>query len=61
MFRVDEAEKKLLGKRYQRKKVCKKKGSGEDVLFGLNSGGKSMQTSRQKKSRSATPSLSKED
>jgi len=61
VFRVDEAEKKLLGKRYPRKKVCKKKGSGEDVLFGLKSGGKSMQTSRQKKSRSATPSLSKED
>lgn len=61
VFRVDEAEKKLLGKRYPRKKVCKKKGSGEDVLFGLKSGGKSMQTSRQKKSRSATPVLSKED
>jgi len=59
VFRVDEAEKKLLGRRYPRKKVCKKKGSGEDVLFG---GGKSMQTSRQKKSRSAnTPSLTKED
>lgn len=61
VFRVDEAEKKLLGKRYPRKKVCKKKGSGEDVLFGLKSGGKSMQTSRQKKSRSATPGLTKED
>lgn len=61
VFHVDEAEKKLLGKRYPRKKVCKKKGSGEDVLFGLKSGGKSMQTSRQKKSRSATPLLSKED
>ncbi|KAL7498331.1 hypothetical protein ACHAWT_007659 [Skeletonema menzelii] len=61
VFRVDEAEKKLLGKRYPRKKVCKKKGSGEDVLFGLKTSGKSMQTSRQKKSRSATPVLSKED
>lgn len=63
VFRVDEAEKKLLGKRYPRKKVCKKKGNGqEDVLFGLKSGsGKSMQSSRQKKSRSATPALAKED
>ncbi|KAL7453090.1 hypothetical protein ACHAWC_004782 [Mediolabrus comicus] len=62
VFRVDDAEKKLLGKRYPRKRVCKKKGTGEDVLFGLKSGGKSStQTSRQKKKRSATPSLTKED
>ena len=61
VFRVDDAEKKLLGKRYPRKRVCKKKGTGEDVLFGLKSGGKSSQTSRNKKKRSATPSLTKED
>ena len=60
-FRVDEAEKKLLGKRYPRKKLSKKKGSGEDVLFGMKSGGKSVQTSRQRKSRSATAALTKED
>jgi hypothetical protein len=61
VFRVDEAEKKLLGKRYPRKKVCKKKGSGEDVLFGLKSGKSTQTSSRQKKSRSATPDLAKED
>ena len=37
-FKVDEAEKTLLGKRYPRKKLSKKTGGGEDVLFGLSSG-----------------------
>ena len=63
VFHVDDAEKKLLGKRYPRKKVCKKKSSsGEDVLFGF--GGKSSsstQTSRKKSRSSTTPDLTKDD
>lgn len=39
-FHVDEAERNLLGRRYPKKstKLSGKKGSGEDVLFGLSSG-----------------------
>jgi hypothetical protein len=48
-FKVDEAEKNLLGKRYPKKK--KVKGSGEDVLFGLSSGKKKTQTSSKQKKR----------
>jgi hypothetical protein len=36
-FKLEDAEKKLLGKRYPKKKKIMK-GSGEDVLFGLSSG-----------------------
>ncbi|KAL3776729.1 hypothetical protein ACHAW5_010652 [Stephanodiscus triporus] len=47
-FKVDEAEKNLLGKRYPKKK--KVKGSGEDVLFGLTSGkNKTSASSKHKK------------
>mmetsp|Transcript_27249 Transcript_27249/g.50215 ORF Transcript_27249/g.50215 Transcript_27249/m.50215 type:complete len:347 (+) Transcript_27249:136-1176(+) len=60
-FKVDEAEKNLLGKRYPKKKLSKKKGGGEDVLFGLSAGrGKSSVSSKPKKSKIA-PSLTKED
>ncbi|KAL7525256.1 hypothetical protein ACHAWF_001276 [Thalassiosira exigua] len=57
-FMVDEAEKNILGKRYPKKKVSKKKGSGEDVLFGMSSG-KNKSSSTQKKNK--VPTLSKED
>jgi len=54
-FKVDEAEKNLLGKRYPKKKSLKKKGGAEDVLFGLSSG-------RSKSSRkSKNPLSTKED
>mmetsp|Transcript_8289 Transcript_8289/g.18582 ORF Transcript_8289/g.18582 Transcript_8289/m.18582 type:complete len:349 (-) Transcript_8289:104-1150(-) len=60
-FKIDEAEKNLLGKRYPKKKLSKKGYSGEDVLFGLSSGkNKSLASSKQKKSKAA-PSLAKED
>lgn len=53
-FKVDEAERNLLGKRYPRKKVSKKRGGGEDVLFGLSSG-------KSQRKGKPTPSLTKED
>lgn len=60
-FKVDDAERNLLGKRYPKKRSTKKKGGGEDVLFGLSSGkGKSSAASKQKKGK-GTPSLVKED
>eukprot|EP00584_Thalassiosira_punctigera_P010491 CAMPEP_0172530932 /NCGR_PEP_ID=MMETSP1067-20121228/4527_1 /TAXON_ID=265564 ORGANISM="Thalassiosira punctigera, Strain Tpunct2005C2" /NCGR_SAMPLE_ID=MMETSP1067 /ASSEMBLY_ACC=CAM_ASM_000444 /LENGTH=345 /DNA_ID=CAMNT_0013315243 /DNA_START=52 /DNA_END=1089 /DNA_ORIENTATION=+ len=58
-FKVDEAEKNLLGKRYPKKKSTKKKGGAEDVLFGLSSG-RNKSTARQRKGKMA-PSLTKED
>jgi hypothetical protein len=49
-FKLDEAEKKLLGKRYPKKK--KVKGSGEDILFGLSSGkNKSLSSSSRNKKK----------
>ena len=36
-FRLDEAERKLLGNKYPKKKKLIVNGSGEDVLFGLSS------------------------
>lgn len=59
-FKIDEAEKNLLGKRYPKKKLSKKK-FGEDVLFGMSSGkSKPSASSKQKKSKGA-PLLAKED
>ena len=52
-FKVDDAERNLLGKRYPKKKRAKK-GAADDVLFGGS--GKS----KQKKGR-PTPALTKED
>ncbi|KAL7542691.1 hypothetical protein ACHAXR_012000 [Thalassiosira sp. AJA248-18] len=66
-FKVDEAERTLLGRRYPKKKLSKKRGGGEDVLFGLSSGnnkGKSLPTSsssKQRKGKMAAPSLTKND
>lgn len=52
-FKIDEAEKNLLGKRFPKKK--KKGRAGDDVLFGLSSG------KNKPKKIKGTPSLSKED
>jgi len=54
-FKIDDAEKNLLGRRYPKKK--KKTCQSADVLFGLSSKSKS---SKQKKSKAA-PQLTKED
>lgn len=37
-FKVDDAERALLGTRYPKKRAAKRRGGGEDVLFGLSSG-----------------------
>jgi len=58
-FKVDEAEKHLLGKRYPKKKSSKEKGSGEDVLFGLSSSRNKFSTAAKQKKIKATPSLVK--
>eukprot|EP00970_Alexandrium_tamarense_P016995 scaffold7945_cov183-Alexandrium_tamarense.AAC.6 len=51
-FNVDEAEKKLLGKRYP-KKSRGQMGGGEDVLFGLSSGGGKGKVSASSKQKSS--------
>ena len=48
-FKVDDAEKNLLGKRYPKKK--KKKGIGDDVLFGLSPCKNKPSTSSKQKKR----------
>jgi len=60
-FKIDEAEKNLLGKRYPKKKLSKKSYSGEDVLFGMSSGKNKSSTSSRQKNGKAAPSLAKED
>ena len=51
-FKVDEAEKNLLGKRYPKKRALKSKGGAEDVLFGLSSGkSKSANAAKSKKGK----------
>lgn len=49
-YKVDEAEKDLLGNRYPKKKSLKKRSGAEDVLFGLSSG-RSKPPVKQKKSK----------
>lgn len=59
-FKVDEAEKNLLGKRYPKKRSSRRKGGGEDVLFGLSSGKGKLASEKQKKGK-PMPQMTKED
>ena len=58
-FKIDEAEKNLLGKRYPKKKLSNKK-FGDDVLFG-GAGKSKLSTSSKPKKTKGAPSLTKED
>lgn len=58
-FKVDDAERNLLGRRYPKRRAAKKKSGGEDVLFGGSSKGKPSQGAKQRKGRA--PQLAKED
>jgi hypothetical protein len=49
-FKIDEAEKNLLGKRYPKKKKVRG-GGDDDVLFGLTSGSKKTSASSKQKKR----------